>query len=216
MTEFPGVLDLQVESLIDTLGARQRSRCKEIEQDAERRARQMLDDNRRKLRKRLHQAVDDERQQRNAALRDAERRIETAARSRTQERYGDFLEEAWPHLVDELRRRWIDPEHRRAWCEMLIAEAQDKIAPESWTVEVPESWSSDDERWMERAFQSRGLPYPTCSKDSDIGEGLRIRRDDACLDATLDGLLANRRAVKARLLAAWEERRNASAETDDD
>lgn len=216
MTEFRGVLDLQVESLIDTLSARQTSRCEEIEQDAGRRARQLLDDNRRKLRKRLHRAVDDERQRRNVALRDAERRIETAERSRLQERYGEFLEEAWPQLVDELRRRWNDRERRRAWCEMLIAEAQDKLAPQSWTVEVPESWSSDDERWLEHAFQSRGLPYPTCSKNGDIEEGLRIRRDDACLDATLDGLLANRRAVRARLLAAWEERRNVSAETDDD
>ena len=102
MTEFHGVLDLQVESLIDTLGARQKTRCGEIERDAERRAKHLLDDNRRKLRKRLHRAVDDGRQRRNAALLDTERRIETAERSRTQERYGDFLEEAWPLLVDEL------------------------------------------------------------------------------------------------------------------
>ena len=52
MTEFHGVLDLQVESLIDTLGARQKARCGEIERDAERRAKHLLDENRRKLRKR--------------------------------------------------------------------------------------------------------------------------------------------------------------------
>lgn len=204
MTGFHGVLDLQVETVVDALTAQRDARCREIESAAARKAGELLAESRRRLRERIHEAVADERQRRENALLDSRHRIETAGRRRVQQHYRTFLQEATPQLRDELERRWGDAGTRRAWCDMLIGEAADRLAAEPWTVEHPGDWSDEDAQWLQRAFADRGLPSPELCEDAAITAGLRLRLGGACFDATLDGLMANLHAVEARLLAAWE------------
>jgi len=204
MNTFEGILDLQVQSVIDALHAQQQRRCREIEIDVSRKAEQLLADSRRRMRERVHRAVVDERQRRETALLDAHHRIETAARRRVQQHYREFLHEAMPLLEDALENRWRDTEARRAWCEMVIGEAADVLPAAAWTVEHPDSWVDADTRWLQQAFAARELPKPELRQDEGIAAGLRVRLGAACLDATLDGLSAKLHAVEARLLAAWE------------
>jgi hypothetical protein len=205
MNGFEGILDLQVQSVIDALRARQQGSCREIEIDTARKAQQLLADSRRRMRERVHRAVVEERQRRETALLDCRHRIETAGRRRVQQHYREFLHAAMPLLKDELQARWQDAGTRRAWCEMLIAEAAAALPPAAWTVEHPAGrWSTDDSRWLRQALAARGLPEPELRQDTGIAAGLRVRLGAACLDATLDGLTAKRHAVEARLLAAWE------------
>lgn len=204
MNDFPGVLQRQVESVTDALRAQRDARCRQIESDTARKAEQLLADSRRRMRERVHKAVGEERQRRETALLDSRHRIETAGRQRVQQQYRAFLKEALPQLRDELGRRWRDAGARRAWCDMLLTDAADRLAAERWTVEHPGDWSPDDTRWLERAFAERGLPAPELREEPSISAGLRLCLDGARLDATLDGLMANRHAVEAQLLAAWE------------
>jgi len=204
MNDFRGVLDLQVQSLLDALRMQREVRCREIESAAGRRCRQLLADSRRKLRARLHEAVAEERRRRDAELLQALHRLETEAKRRVQRQYRDLLHDAWPELVGELQRRWSTAAERRAWCEMAIDEARDRLAAERWQLQIPASWRDADTRWLRRAFRARGLPVPALQTDAAIGAGLRIRLGSAVLDATLEGLLARRAAVESRLLAAWE------------
>ena len=204
MNRYEGILDLQMQSVIEALRAQQQRRCREIEIDVSRKAEQLLADSRRRMRERVHKAVAEERQRRETALLDARHRIETVARRRVQQRYREFLYEAMPLLKDALGKRWRDIEARRAWCEMVIGEAADVLPPTAWTVEHPDTWLDDDTRWLQEAFATRGLPAPELRRDAGIGAGLRVRLGAACLDATLDGLYAKIHAVEARLLAAWE------------
>ena len=204
MNTFEGIVDLQVQSVIDALRAQQQRRCREIEIDASRKAEQLLADSRRRMRERVHKAVVEERQRRETALLDARHRIETAGRRKVQQRYREFLHETMPLLHDALEKRWRDTGARRAWCEMVIGEAADVLPPAAWTVEHPEDWSDDDTRGLQQAFAARRLPKPQLRQDTGIAAGLRVRFGAACLDATLDGLSAKVHAVEARLLAAWE------------
>jgi len=204
MNDFRGVLDLQVQSLLDALRVQREARCREIESEAGRRCRQLLADSRRKLRARQHEAVAEERRRRDAELLQALHRQETELKRRVQRQYRDVLQDAWPELVGELQRRWSTAAERRAWCEMAIEEARDRLAAERWELELPTSWTDADGRWLRRAFRNRGLPTPALQTDAGIGAGLRIRLGSALLDATLDGLLSRRAAVESRLLAAWE------------
>ena len=204
MNTFEGILDLQMQSVIDALRTQQQRRCREIEIDVSRKAEQLLADSRRQMRERVHRAVVDERQRRETALLDARHRIETAARRRVQQQYREFLHEAMPLLEDALEIRWRDTEARQAWCEMVIGEAADVLPAAAWTVEHPDSWVDDDTRWLQQAFAARELPKPELRQDEGIAAGLRVRLGAACLDATLDGLSAKLHAVEARLLAAWE------------
>jgi hypothetical protein len=204
MNTFEGILDLQVQSVIEALRTQQQRRCREIEIGASRKAEQLLVDSRRRMRERVHKAVVEERQRRETALLDARHRIETAGRRKVQQHYREFLHDAMPLLQDALENRWRDTEARRAWCEMVIGEAADVLSPAAWTVEHPGDWSDDDTQWLQQAFAARGLPKPDLQQDTDIAAGLRVRLDTACLDATLYGLTAKLHVVEAKLLAAWE------------
>jgi len=216
MNTFRGILDLQVRSVLDALGAQQDSRCREIESAAARKAEQLLSETRHRMRERVHRAVTEERQRRETALLDSRHRIETARRHRVQAHYRDFLQDAMPLLQAELEQRWRDTETRRSWCEMLLGEAADRLPGERWSIEHTEDWSGSDTQWLEQAFAARDLPAPELVADADIAAGLRVRLGSACLDATLDGLLADRDAVEARLLAAWERQLREQAEAADD
>ncbi len=215
MNGFGGILDLQVRSVLDALHAQQDQRCREIRIAADRKAEQLLADSRRRMRERVHRAVAEQRQRRATALLDARHRIETARRKAVQAHYRDFLQAAASLLHAELERRWRDAASRRDWCETAIGEAGERLPGVRWTVEHPADWTPDDRQWLERAFAGRGLPQPEAREDAAIPAGLRIRLGAASLDATLDGLLANRQAVEARLLAAWERQRHRVEEVAD-
>ncbi len=204
MKTFRGILDLQVDSMIDALRAQQARRCREIDSAVNRKAEQLLAESRDRMRKRVHKAVVEERQRRETALLDARHRIETAERRKVQRLYRKVLHDASPMLTAELEGRWRDDELRRSWCETAIAEAADRLSGGPWTVEHPGSWSGDDTTWLEQAFAARGLPQPVLREDTGVAAGLRVRLGSACLDATVDGLMADIHAVEARLLAAWE------------
>lgn len=204
MNDFRGVLSLQVESLLEAVRAQQESRCREIESAAQQRAERLLRDSRRELRERQRQAVEEERRRRESALLEAQQRSETAERRRVQARYEQLLRDAWPELTAELEQRWSNTEDRRSWCEMLIDEAERILSAQGWTIEHPAAWSKKDTAWLTQLLKTRGLPSPSFHGDSGIKAGLRIRLETACLDGTIDGLLARRTAIEAKLLAAWE------------
>jgi hypothetical protein len=215
MTGFGGILDLQVQSVLDVLRAERDRRCREIRHAAAGRAEQLLADSRRRMRERVHRAVVEERQRRETSLLDARHRIETARRKAVQALYRDFLQEALPLLHAELERRWRDAAARRDWCAMVIGEASDRLPDVRWTLEHPADWTPDDAQRLAQDFADRGLPQPGFREDAAITAGLRIRLATACLDATLEGLLANRPAVEARLLAAWERQQCREEEAND-
>lgn len=215
MKTFRGILDLQVDSMLGALKVQQDRRCREIEGAANRKAEQLLAESRDRVRSRLHKAVVEERQRRETALLDARHRIETAERRKIQRHYRKFLHDASPMLGAELERRWRDDASRRSWCEMVIAEAADRLSGGAWTVEHPGGWSGDDTTWLEQAFAVRGLPQPALREDASIAAGLRIRLGPACLDATIDGLMADIAAVEGQLLAAWERQMPHREDADD-
>jgi hypothetical protein len=156
------------------------------------------------MRLQLHQAVDEERRHREDALLNARHRIEADQRKNLLAGYKEYLREVWPLLVAELERRWSDNEGRRLWCEMAIREACVSLPHEQWIVELPGNWSASDNASLANAFAGQELPGPELRIGNGLSRGVRIRCGDACLDASLEGLLDRRTEIEARLLAAWE------------
>lgn len=204
MNDFGGVLELQVESILAALGAQRDAQCREIEGESRYRTKELLRDSRQRMRRRLHQAVAEERQHREGALLEAQQRIETARRQEVLSGYAHFLDRAWPRLLTELQSRWSDAGTRRSWCAMAIAEAQSSLPADNWTVELASPWTRGDSQWLQGEFATRGLPPPELQTAQDLPPGLRIRCGEALLDATLDGLLARRPEIEAQLLACRE------------
>jgi len=207
MTEFTGVLGLQVESLLEELKRQEARHCQEIITAAERAARDLEARTRRELFRKRRRAVADERQRRRHALLEAASRMETREQRSAHTRYEQVLEVAWPRLLVALEERWRHRDGRRSWSAMLVDEAVSAIEAKTWTVEHPADWSSDDQSWFVEACSDRAIPPPVFLVDPGISAGLRVRLGDACLDGTLDGLLANRHEVEARILGMWERLR---------
>ena len=139
------------------------------------------------------------------ALQMAEHRIRAEAGQRMQVMYASMLQDGWPALVEELERRWSEPGLRAAWCDMVARRAVSAFGRTPWTIEHPASWTDDDGERLGHALAGLGVPSATFVLDASATAGLRVRHGTACLDATIDGLLAERARVEGRLLAAWEQ-----------
>ena len=208
MKSFDGIVSHQVETLTGVLRERTEQRCREIQRKAKRRADALLSQSRREARTRVHEAVLEERRRRERAIVNARHRLDTAARRQLQGRYRKLIDQAWPLLDRELAARWARPGSRAEWCELLVDEAAHLLGKDDWRVEHPDpetgAWSRDDRERLEQLLAARDIPPPVFQPDTALEAGLRIRRHGACLDGTIDGLLAHRAAVAARLLAHWE------------
>jgi len=207
MSDFDGVLNLQVDAVVGALRAHREQRCRELLRDAEYRAHALQTESRQQLRARVSEAIAEERKRRAVALREAANRIRAAQRRSTQAFYENLLAEAWPGLIAELEARWADTESRRAWCRMLVADAASRLGSRTWTIEHAAAWSASDSAWLSELLADHDHPEAALEVDADLRAGLRIREQSSCLDGSIDGLLRSRGAIEGQLLAAWERLR---------
>ena len=96
--------------------------------------------------------------------------------------------------------RWRDPNGRRIWTDAIAALCADRLRPGGWVVEHPVDWSTQEQQQFIAAIGNGGSADMNFEAKGDIGAGLRIRADQAVLDATPHGLLADRTAIAALLL----------------
>lgn len=208
MSRFDSIVNRQVETLTGVLRQYKEQRCREILRKARARGDEVVGHSRRTARARVHEAVTEERLRRENALLEARQRLDTQARRQVQKNYRDLLGAAWPELHRELAARWARPETRAEWCELLLEEACHMLGGDGWIVEHPDpetgAWSPDDRRRLEDALADRNMWAVEFKVGPGFEAGLRIRRDGACLDGTIAGLLARRTAVEGRLIAHWE------------
>ena len=204
MKNFKGVLALQVESIIANLRHLQEERSNRLLRQAESQARELRRAAYRKLLQQGREAVRDERRRREKALSMAEHRIRAEAGHRMQTLYAALLSDGWPALVSELQRRWSNEQARGSWSRMLTDEALAVFGRTEWIVEHPADWTGTDNDRLGRSLAALGVPPASLIPDDTISAGLRIRHGTACLDGTIDGILADRTRVEGRLLAAWE------------
>lgn len=130
--------------------------------------------------------------------------LETHDRQRYQDAVQHLLARARHRLDAALLERWARAGSRRQWLEQLLDQAGRCLPQGRWCLEHPADWDPTEVRhWRERIETASGHPPATRACD-ELRAGVRIRADGACLDGTLDGLLADEARVRARLLARLE------------
>jgi hypothetical protein len=109
-----------------------------------------------------------------------------------------------PALRAALLARWQDPAQRRDWVLGALQRAVALLPRGDWLVRhAPELSEDECARCVETICEDIGRA-PSARPDAAMSAGVIIACHGAVLDASLDGLLADRHRLEARALALWK------------
>ena len=193
------IVETQVRAMLDGIDADLARRRAEILAETEAEAQNMLTEARRRARARMSQAVAQEREHRDHSLRRARAALASRVRRKRQALDKEQLAEGHERLREALVERWREPAARAEWARTLIEEAGRLLPNGRWRVEYP---ARLDPVEAARLLDSpSGNPSAERIPSEDIQAGFRLRCQDAELDMSVDGLLAQVDEMAGELLA---------------
>ncbi len=151
-------------------------------------------------RQKLRGSIAELRREGDRRLTRAKAELDTAARARAQQQASRALEAAWPLLHEALAARWRGLEGRKTWTDSVAKLCATRLRRGTWTVEHPSDWAAADQTEFIASLCDNGDVVMTFIADQTISAGLRVKADQAVLDATVAGLLYDSRAIAALLL----------------
>lgn len=181
------------------------ARCREIMARAQREARQQLREAHAAARLRMYRHAQELKHLRNRERGRAEAELATARRQHRQRGDLALLDAGWAKLRKALMARWQVPAERRRWVENLARQALARLPRGPWAVACPAAWDRAEREALAKQLASVLGAAPEWIEDRNVAVGLRFCVGGACLDGTLDGLLADRAAVEATMLAELRE-----------
>jgi hypothetical protein len=189
-----------VEALLQVIADKRDASCRAERERAAAEERDILKAAHAGARKRLRPAVEEASRRPRDRLARAEARSRTRQRLLQQRRVTSRLEKAWGLVRESLARSWLDPDARRGWIERAALRAADVLPAGSWSVAHPADWPREERESMRQWLLARGAGAAGFSADPAVTAGVKFASGGTVLDATLEGLLADRPAVEARLL----------------
>lgn len=182
-----------------------KAECDTARAEARAEADALLAQARHEARTRVRRAIAAERERAAVRLRTARARRDAALRERVHDRRRELLERAWPRLRAALVRRWGSPEGRRAWSWTAAEAAMEALPEAAWSIRHAPGWPDGERDAFVRGLRERGHEGPAFAEAPELEAGLVIHAGQASLDATLDGMLADRRFIEGRILALLVE-----------
>ena len=167
---------------------------------AERDARAIITQARAAAQRRVHETIQELRREGARRLARANAQLETEPRARAQRQAAQAVSDALPLLREELDARWRDRQNRRQWTDAVARLCNQRLRPGAWQIEHPPDWSEPEQRDFTAVIGERDGVEISFKADSDLKSGLRINADQAVLDATPQGLLAESRTIAALIL----------------
>lgn len=192
-------LQARTAALLEAVETYRESGCRGHLEPARARARTLLTEARRAARGRVHAAIAEERAAFSAQVTRAQARLATRERMAHQHLLQVLLAEGGRELAGALAARWRLPASRREWIETALARALATLPRSVWTVTGPGGWPRDERDAAAAWLEAHGVTA-SVAVEPDIEAGVRVVTGGVELDATLAGLLADRRAVEGRLL----------------
>ncbi len=188
-----------LEHLLGVVVDNREKRCQDIRDRARQQAAEIIGQAYTKGRARLHRHVGELREKYRLEVTSATARNQTLLRQQHHKEERAILDVAWPMLRTAMMALWQQQETRCQWIESAIETAKQRLRQQGWRIEHPPDFSKDDRQCIERMLT--GGEKPELSPCDDIEAGIRIRLDGAVIDATLSGLLRQKRAIEARMIA---------------
>ncbi|MBP7611041.1 MAG: hypothetical protein KA760_16210 [Steroidobacteraceae bacterium] len=203
MNDVESLLEAQTTALLRRLGREQESRTRHIRDEAGTQAADIVRRARVEARTRVHQAVVDTRREDEMALARRRAALDTQARRSRQATLRELLDRAWRALPNALQSRWLDATARERWCDAACVSASRSLRHlDRLQVEVDPKWLAHVGPRVRSRLE--GPSKVDILATDGLGAGLRVRAGDACIDATVAGLLAARERIASELLAEFE------------
>jgi hypothetical protein len=212
MTEPGTILEAQVQSMLEYLRRYEVEQIKLRLDHGHRVAAEILRNARKRARQHMHNRIQRERRRMREAERGAEARLATRKRLATHAELNTLIDTAWQLLPQALESRWINADARRQWCDMLLRQTLRSLPGPAILVEHPRDWDGRERRAFLENIQREFGQKPVARADSALLAGLRIHSDNAWLDGSVSGLLAQRTRVETQLLVELAKARDAFAD----
>jgi vacuolar-type H+-ATPase subunit E/Vma4 len=194
----------RTQALLAVVDEYRRRRCAELLGPADAQARAIVREALTEARRRVRTAIAEERQRVAAEVAAAEARLATERRLAAQRRATRMLALAWDRLRGELLRRWRDPDARARWVRSHLARAVQALPAIAWTIRCAPDWPASERDIALNELAAHGLRDVRIEPDATIAAGFRVQAGHNVLDATLEGLLADRTAIEGQLLELME------------
>jgi hypothetical protein len=179
-------------------------RCAELLDPADAQAREIVRTAIAEARRRVRTAIEEERQRVAAELGAAEAALATERRLVAQRRAMRLLKQASHRLREALVARWHAPASRARWAEVHLARAAQALPAQAWEIRHAPDWPAAERDAAVRELAAHGIGDAQWAPDASIVAGFRVQAGHNVLDATLDGLLADRAALEGQLLELME------------
>lgn len=151
-------------------------------------------------RRRVQEAIEELRREGARRLASAKVELDTERRVRAQHEAARAVNDTWPLLERDLDECWRDRQSRLLWTDTVARLCRSRLRPCAWLVEHPPDWSAPEQSAFSAAVGTMDGVALSFAADGNLRSGLRIKADQAVLDATPSGLLADRRTVAALIL----------------
>lgn len=191
-------------ALLELVQADRDRRCAEILAQARERAAQQRAQAAARARARMRAAFAEERARVAERLAAARARLATQQRLRRQSRASELLALGWQALPAALASRWRDPAARQQWVASVVERGLALLPRGQWLLAHAPQWPDDERRAVAQRLAVAGIDAQF-APDAAISAGLKIASGGNLLDASGEGLLADRDAVGASLLRAIED-----------
>jgi F0F1-type ATP synthase delta subunit len=190
-----------LEHLLGVVVENREKRCLEVRENALQQARAIIKLAYSKGRVRMHHHIDALREKYRLRVTAAIARNQTLLRRQHQQEDRATLDVAWPLLREAMLALWDDPVSRHRWLDAALTSASKGLREHDWRIEHPPGLSAEEINRINLAFSHAVGKEPELSACDDIEAGIRIIARGTVIDATLEGLLQQKTAIEARLIA---------------
>jgi len=180
-----------------------RRKCDAIDAEARAQAAAIRREAHATARDRVRAAFAEERARRAARLAAARANLETRRRAAANAFAAAQLAAGLARLPQGLAARWRDDAARRTWIDAALREAAAALPAGAWRVAHAPGWPRDERDALAGRLAARGTRVTFDEVDALVA-GLKVAAQGNVVDATRDGLGADRDETGALLLRALE------------
>jgi len=198
-------LERQVRAMIRVAEEYRAERCQALLETAALKAKRIMAQAHAAARSSLRAALTETREELDVAIAEAETELVSLRRVDAQRRLAAALDACLPALQRTLRGRWQSPSGRTAWVRQHLAVAIADLPSTGWRIHHAPGWPPGEREETQGWLRNAGIGETLFEPDPGIEAGIRVRCGPNLLDASFDGLLADRALINGRLLHYLQE-----------